>query len=59
MRQRIKSEEKEIAPSECFKYFLSIFQSSVDIQQDETHKIKFCSKNEEQPLAYYMIEVCP
>ena len=36
----MKLEEKDIATNEYFKYFGFIFQSSGDIQQDVTHKIK-------------------
>ena len=39
-RDTIKLEEKEIASSGCFKYLESIFQSSGDIQQDVTYRMK-------------------
>ena len=40
MKDFINLEEKEIASSGRFKYLKSIFQSSEDIQQDVTHRIK-------------------
>ena len=39
-RNTIELEEKEIAPCECLKYLVFIFQNSGDIQQDVTNGCK-------------------
>ena len=53
----INLEEKEIASSGCFIYVGSTFQSCVDIQQYETHKIKCGWHNKDKLLEYYVIKV--
>ena len=50
MRGPMKLEENEITLNGWFKYLTPIFQSSGDIQQDVTHRIKCGLQNEKRLL---------